>query len=664
MGLRRRPLPKKTGNKRKRALDVEDRQLVLEKKGMKKQKKLEYNAKLAEANKKQQAIRVAGSVHTQDIIRALSSKPLSTSTKSANIDVSSVLSALGVGVPDFGWSSDEAYSIVDEEDDDESLNNDQESLSSVQESVDDEPVSEADDSNLSEDSDSNAMHKRVSFPSSTEFTDESDSFFSSLMHGKDVVMAVSDFTGPVARSTYSVLSAYLLSHALKAGDKVRRNNRSPNPERDQGPTRPRICVVCPFRSNGYEIVRNMASFIDTHKTEEEDEEEEKVKKGLESFLQEYEGQDEQNIHSKNWESWRRELFKGHYDDSKYDDFVVGISFSFGKLKLSFPKNSVQLCKNIDIIIGTPLGLSRIAASDFKANRIKQKNSDDLDEEDGVVMDFLASIEILVVDRIDALMMQNESNTLDIIRATNQRPLATISADIGRIELKFLDSKSAQDARQTVFISGSTLMDEYMGFVHPDRLEILSSPSKGISLNKALCQKIKQQFFVRVPLGEEEEYFKNFFWKKVGNDIRNLIIVVAESDDFKTVQEFLQDEGLVNCYLSEETLSDIAGKRRKEMKQILKSFKSGDIRTIVITERLLWYQRIRITHGRHVFFYGPPKTDSIYADILADMVDPFRCSATLMYSNKNKLEIERIAGSKNLDKLFDNSNTGKTTVFTP
>jgi hypothetical protein len=165
-----------------------------------------------------------------------------------------------------------------------------------------------------------------------------------------------------------------------------------------------------------------------------------------------------------------------------------------------------------------------------------------------------------------------------------------------------------------------------------------------------------------------DYFRTKFWSEIGNDIRGLIIVVAEGENFEAVKEFLDDEGIVNCYLSESTLHEIASKRRRQLKEILRNFRENISRVIVVSERLLWYQRIRISGGKHVLFYGAPKTASIYEDILADISDPSRCNSVCMYTNDDALEIERIVGTKNIEKLIvadpNVQVTAKSTVFTP
>ena len=703
MAINRRSGNKKPfKGKRKRGLDAEDRVAVQEKKALKKQKKLEHAIRIQEARKRRQAIKTAGTIQMEDVIKAVSSKtslPRSTDPESLP-DPNSLLSGLGVSVSAFGWSSGE--SEASSQSDAESFDSTSEisdgdqpcDVSDLDDEVSDqaslEDCVEEDDSDNEETEGSESagdLHKRISFPAGSEFTAESQRLFASLAGGEDVVFWSENFhTSRVARSVYLSLSAFALSHVLHASSRVEKNNKKlrkrPDAEfRDQGPNRARICFLAPFRANAYELVRNWIALLDLQP--------ENVG-NYDNFAAEYDGQDGRNDSARNWEDWRRELFKGHYDDANYDDFVIGISFNHGKLRLQFPKTAQALC-NVDVIVASPLALSRLAASDFRTIRVKEKYShqknenapediDTCDENTDVPpMDFLAGIELLIVDRVDALAMQNLDNTRDVVLAVNSQAVATITADINRISEKFLSADTARAARQTVLVAGSVMRDEYITELglRSNKISIVGDDlSEGVALNRALKQKIKQQFFIRIPIKTAEDrseallnYFKSTFWSEVGNDIRQLVIVVSETADLPDLKEYLDDEGIVDCFLSELTLSDIGGKRRKQIKSVLRAFKDGDTRTIVVTERLLWYQRIRISAGRHVLFYGCPKTDSVYADILADIEDPLRCTSTCIFTATEKTALERVVGTANIGKLVTpncplEDMTGKTTVFTP
>ena len=284
MAINKRPGGKKSSKpKRKRGLDAEDRVAVIEKKALKKQKSLEHAVQVQEARKRRQAIKAAGTIQMEDVIKAISSKGdrKTDESKKALPEVNALLSGLGVSVGDFGWSSDEAsevsdddldasasevgsasvYSDGDESDagDDEFDDefDDEEQASGVEDSGDDAVDESASD-----------LHERISFPAGSEFTSESQRLFAALSSGDDVVFWSQAFhESRVARSVYLSVSAFALSHMLHQSTRVEKNNKRlrkrPDLEcRDQGPNRARICILAPFRANAFEIVRNWIALLD------------------------------------------------------------------------------------------------------------------------------------------------------------------------------------------------------------------------------------------------------------------------------------------------------------------------------------------------------------------------------------------------------------------
>jgi U3 small nucleolar RNA-associated protein 25 len=678
-------------SKRKRHLDAEDRKSLLEKKALKKQKKLEFGAKLAETHQVKKAIAAAKTVAIDDVIRAINRKERSRPKLApvADISVDRLLSGIGVNrkLDDLAWSSDEDKRESSSE---SSSSFDSESEESVSDPITDMPI-EASDSDESsalseiEDSDEDdsletpgiGFHRRVSFPATVEFTSESQSLLSTLMsETRNIILCSEKFHEPrVARSCYLGLTAHMVSHLLTKVQRVEKNNQklkklpletlsttTESSFRDQGTNRARVCVLSPFRSNCFEIVSNIFTLLDLSPDQ--------VGNG-ENFVEEYKDQDVRNMHAKNWEDWRRELFKGHYDDNNYDDFIVGITFGFGKVKLFFPKTADKLC-HMDMIIASPLALSRIAAEDHKTVKKHEKQKNDRidleDEEQGpseeedeiaIPMDFLSSLDMLVVDRADALRMQNWDNLIDVVAACNRKPVAIISTEIDRIEPKFLDQASGE-FRQTLVICGSTNSDKFSSLFASSQDPVVVGTTdalwSGRSLNRALKHGIKQQFFINV--SDVFDHFRSKYWKDIGGDeIRRLIIVVSHDQDYAQLRDFLENnEGLENCYLVE---SEIASHRRK-LKEILKLFKTGVSRVIVVSERLLWYQRIRILTGAHVLFFGAPVNDSVYADILCDVEDAGRCTSVCLHTPAEVIARRRIVGSKNQN---GENTPGKVVVFT-
>jgi U3 small nucleolar RNA-associated protein 25 len=107
-------------------------------------------------------------------------------------------------------------------------------------------------------------------------------------------------------------------------------------------------------------------------------------------------------------------FRGSVDDS----FRCGISFTQKYVKLNSEFYSS------DIIVASPLGL-RLA----------------IEDQQGGNFDFLSSIEVVIVDQCDVLMMQNWDHVQYIFQRLNQLPKKPHGADFSRIRNWYLNDHS-------------------------------------------------------------------------------------------------------------------------------------------------------------------------------------------------------------------------------
>lgn len=207
---------------------------------------------------------------------------------------------------------------------------------------------------------------------------------------------------------------HILNHVARAADTIKRNNQhlaaaapakkgaaaAATPDavpRDQGFTRPKVLVLLPMRNVALRFVQRLLTLAlretrsDTIQQKrrfleefgsEEDEEQEADGGGKEGAKAN--GADRAKAGLARKPAEHRALFHGNLDDH----FRVGIKLTRGAAKLyaDFFQS--------DIIVASPLAL---------ATKLEEAKR----EKDGAgAADFLSSIEVVVVDRADVLLMQN------------------------------------------------------------------------------------------------------------------------------------------------------------------------------------------------------------------------------------------------------------------
>lgn len=218
---------------------------------------------------------------------------------------------------------------------------------------------------------------------------------SALRSYADVVMTEMDHkNGHRVRANYML---HVVKHITEARERVMKNNkviRKLDKQdacdvlgehiRDSGFVRPRILILCPFRSVAFELVKLLKDLLPDCKQT----------MNWQRFVTEFSEEQDDEPGLKVSPEWNH-LFDGNNDDK----FRLGISVGKSALKLYAPFASA------DILISSPLGLRLISGVEGDKRR---------------EIDFLTSLEMVILDRADALWMQNPEHVHEVLMPATGR----------------------------------------------------------------------------------------------------------------------------------------------------------------------------------------------------------------------------------------------------
>lgn len=399
--------------------------------------------------------------------------------------------------------------------------------------------------------------------------------------------------------------------------------------RDQGFTRPKILMILPTRESCYKTVEMLASIC-------EPETQEHRKRFEDSF------HDKENRFSGDKPADFKDLFAGNDDDM----FRIGVKFTRKTIKL-FAHFYAS-----DIIIASPLGVRMAMGSE------EGKQADH---------DFLSSIEVVIADQTDALLMQNWEHMEYIFEHLNLQPKDDHGCDFSRARHWYLDDQ-AKYFRQTVVFSQFNTPELSKLF----RLHCRNWAGKvriepeHIGVIQEIGVKARQTFsrFDSPSVEEDPEVRFAYFTKAIvpslakrSKDSEGTLIFIPSYLDFVRVRNYFATNTAAES-LTFGTISEYASV--PEASRARSHFFAGRHKVLLYTERAHHFRRYELKGVKKVILYGLPDNPRFYKEIVGanlakaeqDLrIEPGQGSVRVMFSKYDVLKLERIVGTQRVGKMI-------------
>ncbi|KAF3944461.1 hypothetical protein CMV_029074 [Castanea mollissima] len=285
----------------------------------------------------------------------------------------------------------------------------------------------------------------------------------------------------------------------------------------------------------------------------------------------------------------------------------------------------------DLIVASPV---RLIAKISEAKTFKEKD-----------VDYLSSIEVLIIDHADVIAMQNWSHENTVVEQLNHIPSKQHGTDVMRIRPWYLDGY-AKFYRQSIILGYYSNPDinalfnrhcsNYQGKVK------LVCEYKGV-LPKVILQvrQIYEQFDVDSIADVDDARF-DYFVKKVFPKIKDsvqggIMLFISSYFEFVRIRNFLKSQEASFCLLGEYTQpSDISRSRLW--------FFEGRRKIMLYTERAHFYYRYKIRGIQNLIIYSLPERKEFYPEIVNMLDGSHNMSCTVLFSRFDQFRLERIVGT--------------------
>ncbi|KAJ8674514.1 hypothetical protein QAD02_005776 [Eretmocerus hayati] len=444
-----------------------------------------------------------------------------------------------------------------------------------------------------------------------------------------------------------VYCLHTMNHILKTRTRILHHNSKiekaklsglseiPDEYRDQGLVRPKVLIIVPFKYSCLKIVELLITIFLGEETGGS-------VMNKNRFMEDFGGSEvvmpKKNPKPEDYE----QIFKGNTDDT----FKIGISVTKKALKLYTD------FYNSDIIISSVLGMRLTIGAEGEEERD---------------YDFLASVELLILDQTELFFMQNWDHLIHIFEHLHLQPKDSHGTDFGRVRSWSVNGWSKY-YRQTLIFS-SLQLPEILGVFnkrchnYAGKLRVANPVSTG-SLSQVIIQlpQVFHRFDVNDHLKAIDTRFE-FFITKILPQYRDSImnhtmIFVPSYFDFVKLRNYFRKEELSFVQICEYTKNAKVARARD-------MFFHSDAHFLLYTERFHFFRRIRIKGIRHIIFYAPPTFPNLYSELCNFMQEsyqnpksgsPSNMTVTTVYCKYDILPLSNIVGGERASRMMSSEKT--------